>query len=234
MTITGTRHGSAVVTLPSDREIGITRVFDAPAELVFHAWTTPELVRQWWGWESSTLVVCDIDLRVGGGWRYVTREADGTEHGWHGTYLEIDRPWRLGSTEVYEGYPDGEARNTLTLTERDGATVMEVTVLHSSRENRDGHLRSGMEAGMQHSLDQVVDHVASDPALARRRAIPRLLRDLVRPCAEPLGHPAVAIGDLAHPAPPAPARPAGACRARSRSSKRSRECCIPDSIPELR
>ena len=73
MTITGTRHGSAVVTLPSDREIGITRVFDAPAELVFHAWTTADLVRQWWGWESSTLVVCDIDLRVGGGWRYVTR-----------------------------------------------------------------------------------------------------------------------------------------------------------------
>ena len=170
MTITGTRHGSAVVTLPSDREIGITRVFDAPAELVFRAWTTPDLVRQWWGWESSTLVVCDIDLRVGGGWRYVTREADGTEHGWHGTYLEIDRPWRLVSTEVYEGYPDGEARNTMTLTERDGTTVMAVTVLHSCRENRDGHLGSGMESGMQHSLDRFEDLLVARQAPADRGA----------------------------------------------------------------
>ena len=119
---TRTRHGSAVVTLPSDREILITRAFDAPAALVFKAWTTPELVRRWWGFESSPLVVCDIDLRPAGAWRYVTREADGTELGWHGTYLEIEVPRRLVSTEVFEGYPEGEAQNTLTLTERDGTT----------------------------------------------------------------------------------------------------------------
>jgi len=170
MTTTGTRHGSAVVTLPSDLEIGITRIFDAPAELVFRAWTTPELVREWWGRESSPLVVCDIDLRVGGGWRYVTREPDGTELAWHGTYLEIDRPWRLVSTEVYEGYPDGEARDTLTLTERDGTTLMSVNVLHSSRENRDGHLSSGMEPGMQHSLDRFEDLLFAQQAPGERAA----------------------------------------------------------------
>ena len=153
-----TRHGSATVTTPSDLEILITRSFDAPARLVFEAWTRPEHVRRWWPLdETQSMSVCDIDLRVGGGWRYVTRAPDGTEHGWHGTYLEIERPWRLVSTEVYEGYPDGEARDTLTLTERDGTTVMAVTVLHSSRENRDGHLSSGMEPGMQHTLDRFED-----------------------------------------------------------------------------
>ena len=157
MTTTRTRHGSAVVTLPSDREILITRVFDAPAGLVFRAWTTPELVRRWWGWTTSPLVVCDIDLRPGGAWRYVTRDADGTELGWHGTYLEIEAPHRLVSTEVFEGYPDGEAQNTLALTERDATTVLTVNVLHSSKENRDGHVGSGMERGLQHSLDRVED-----------------------------------------------------------------------------
>ena len=158
MTISDTRHGSAVVTLPSDREIRITRVFDAPPALVFQAWTTPEHVRRWWGFESSPLVVCDIDLRAGGQWRYVTREPDGTELGWHGTYIEIDPPGRLVSTEVFEGYPDGEARDTITLTAgRDGTTLLSITVLHSSKENRDGHVASGMEGGLQHSLDRIED-----------------------------------------------------------------------------
>jgi uncharacterized protein YndB with AHSA1/START domain len=157
MTAIRSRHGSAVVTLPSDREILITRVFDAPAALVFAAWTTPELVRCWWGWETSPLVVCDIDLRPGGTWRYVSRDAEGTEWGWHGVYLEIDAPLRLVSTEVFEGYADAEAHNTLTLTELDGTTVLTVVVLHTSREHRDGHVDSGMEGGMQHSLDRVDD-----------------------------------------------------------------------------
>jgi uncharacterized protein YndB with AHSA1/START domain len=157
------RHGSAVVTLPSDREILIIRSFDAPAALVFRAWTTPELVRRWWGFESSPLVVCDIDLRPGGAWRYVTREADGTELGWHGTHLEIDAPHRLVSTEVFEGYPDAEARNTLTLREHGGITELTVTVLHTSKENRDGHVASGMEGGLQHSLDRIEDLLAELP-----------------------------------------------------------------------
>jgi uncharacterized protein YndB with AHSA1/START domain len=78
------RHGTATVTLPSDREILITRQFDAPAALVYKAWTTPELVKRWWGFETSEWLVCEIDLREGGNWRYVTREADGTEVGFHG------------------------------------------------------------------------------------------------------------------------------------------------------
>jgi uncharacterized protein YndB with AHSA1/START domain len=157
MTTIRSRHGSAVVTLPSDRDILITRTFDAPASLVFRAWTTPELVRRWWGFESSPLVVCEIDLRPGGAWRYVTRDADGTELGWYGTYVEVDDPRRLVSTEVFEGYPDAEAQNTLTLTEHDGTTVLAIRVLHRSRENRDGHIASGMENGLQHSLDRIED-----------------------------------------------------------------------------
>jgi hypothetical protein len=88
----GNRHGSAVVTLPSDTEILVTRAFDAPADLVFMAYTTPELVKQWWGFETSEWLVCDIDLRVGGQWRYVTREQGGFEVAFHGEYREISAP----------------------------------------------------------------------------------------------------------------------------------------------
>ncbi|MBA3295078.1 MAG: SRPBCC family protein [Geodermatophilaceae bacterium] len=156
-----TRHGGATVTTPSDREILITRTFDAPAARVFDAWTTPEHVRQWWGSDDAPMVECDIDLRVGGAWRYVTRGTDGTEFAWHGTYREVERPGRLVSTEVFEGFPDAEAVNTATLTEDDGTTTLTVTVLHSSKENRDGHLNSGMEAGMQVVLDRLEDLVRS-------------------------------------------------------------------------
>lgn len=150
------RRGSATVTLPSDREIRITRAFDAPASLVWEVWTNPEHVRRWWGYESSPLVVCEVELRVGGSWRYVTREADGRELGWHGTYLELGPPHRMVSTEVFEGFPEGGTVNTLTLDAGgDGTTVLTVTVLHSSREHRDRHLSSGMERGLQVSLDRV-------------------------------------------------------------------------------
>ncbi|CAN5438475.1 SRPBCC family protein [soil metagenome] len=156
---TMTRHGSAIVTTPSDREILITRTFDASASAVFDAWTTPEHVRKWWGSEDAPIVECDIDLRVGGSWRYVVRGADGSEFAWHGTYREIDRTGRLVSTEVFEGFPDAESVNTATLTENDGTTTLCITVLHSSKENRDGHLNSGMEAGMQPVLDRLEDLV---------------------------------------------------------------------------
>ena len=152
------RHGSAAITLPSDTEILITRAFDAPAELIFKAFTTPELVRQWWGFETSEWLVCEIDLRVGGQWRYVIRERD-MEVGFHGEYREIDGPHRLVSTEVYEGFPDAEALNTLALEERDGVTTMTVNVLHSCQEHRDGHINSGMEGGMQISMNRLEDLV---------------------------------------------------------------------------
>ena len=158
------RSGSAVVTLPTDTEILMTRVFDAPPAMVFRAWTTPELVRRWWGSPVAPVVKCDIDLRVGGSWRYVVRAEDGTELGWHGIYRDIASPHRLVSTEVFEGYPDGEAVNTMVLAERDGTTLMSVTVAHRSKENRDGHVNSGMEAGMQPTLDRIdaILHELSD------------------------------------------------------------------------
>ena len=154
-----TRYGSATVTLPSDREIRITRLFDAPADLVFAAWTTPDYVRQWWGSDDMPVISCDIDLQVGSGWRYVVRATDGSDLAWHGTFQEIAAPHRLVTTEVFEGFPDAEALDTMTLTERDGITTLDVIVLHSSREHRDGHLNAGMEAGMQLALDRLEDLV---------------------------------------------------------------------------
>lgn len=152
------RKGSATVTLPSDLEILITRHFDAPARLVYKAYTTPELVRRWWGFESSEWVLCDIDLRVGGAWRFVTRETRGAktfEVGFHGEYREIDGPRRLVTTEVFEGFPDAGAIDTVEFTEQDGITTMTVRVLHEQQAHRDMHINSGMEGGMQVSMNRM-------------------------------------------------------------------------------
>jgi uncharacterized protein YndB with AHSA1/START domain len=155
------RHGSAVITLPSDTEYLITRVFDAPAELVFEAYTTPELVKRWWGFDTAEWLVCEIDLRVGGTWRYVVREGD-MEVGFHGEFREITRPTRLTSTEAYEGIPDPDdhaALNILTLDEVDGVTTLTVLVQHATQEDRDAVLASGMETGLQVSYDRLEDLV---------------------------------------------------------------------------
>lgn len=161
MTATRNRHGSATVTLPSDTEILITRQFDAPAALVFKATTTPELVKRWWGFESSEWLVCEIDLRVGGSWRYVTREANGYEVGFHGEYREITAPTRIVATEVFEGFPDAGALNTMTLVEKDGVTTMTTLVKHTVKEHRDAHINSGMEGGMQVSFNRLEDVVST-------------------------------------------------------------------------
>ncbi len=153
------RHGSAEVTLPSDREILITRKFDASARLIFKAWTTPELVKRWWGFDSSQWLVCEIDLRVGGSWRYVTREENGFEVGFHGEFREIDAPTRLVNTEVFEGMPEGGALDTITFVEENGVTTMSINVLHSCKEHRDMHLASDMENGMQVSMNRLEDAV---------------------------------------------------------------------------
>ncbi|MBB4634341.1 SRPBCC family protein [Longimicrobium terrae] len=156
----GSRHGSATITLPSDTEMLITRRFDAPAALVFKAYTTPELVRRWWACETTKWVVCEIDLRVGGSWRYVTLD-QGMEIGFHGEYREIDRPHRLVTTEVFEGFPDPDAGalNIVTIDEADGVTTLAVLVQHTCREHRDGHLASGMESGMQLAYNRLEDVV---------------------------------------------------------------------------
>jgi uncharacterized protein YndB with AHSA1/START domain len=153
------RHGSAVITLPSDTEIVITRLFDAPAELVFRAWTTPELVKRWWGGDRGVVTIADIDLRVGGTWRFVMTANAGFEVAFHGEYREVDRPQRLVSTEVVVGFPDAPALTTITLDEAGGVTTMTTLVQHECQEHRDMHINSGMEGGMQTAYDCLEDVV---------------------------------------------------------------------------
>jgi uncharacterized protein YndB with AHSA1/START domain len=151
--------GTATVTLPADDQILITREFDAPAHLVYKAWTTPELVKRWWHAKRGEATVAEIDLRVGGEWRYVMVTDDGTEVGFHGEYREIVPNERIVSTETYEGLPegvseeDGTTVNTATFTEVDGRTRLTLLVQAASKESRDAIIDSGMEAGLQDALD---------------------------------------------------------------------------------
>ena len=149
-----TSSGKAVVTLPTDKQILIEREFDAPKELVYKAYTTPELIKRWWAGKRGEVTLVEVDLRVGGGWRYVMNASSGDfEVGFHGEYREIVPNERLVSTEVYEGMPDAAALDTLTLTEENGRTKLSILVEHQTQEHRDGHIESGMEGGMQESMD---------------------------------------------------------------------------------
>jgi uncharacterized protein YndB with AHSA1/START domain len=145
--------GTAKVTLPADDQILITREFDAPKHLVYKAFTTPELVKRWWHANRGEMTVAEIDLREGGNWRYVMVAEGGFEVGFHGEYREIVPNERIVSTEIYEGMPGAEAVNTMTLTEAEGRTTLEILVQHASKEHRDAHIESGMEAGMQDAMD---------------------------------------------------------------------------------
>jgi uncharacterized protein YndB with AHSA1/START domain len=159
------------VTTPTDREIVMTRVFDAPRALVFEAHTKPELVRRWLlgpaGW---TMPVCEIDLRAGGRYRYVWRhESDGKQMGISGVYREIVAPERIVNTEKFdEAWYPGEAVDTLVLVEHAGKTTLTLTMLYESREIRDGVLKSGMESGVAVSYDWLANLLASGQA---RRAV---------------------------------------------------------------
>jgi uncharacterized protein YndB with AHSA1/START domain len=160
---TRNRHGSAVITTPSDTEIVITRVFDAPAELVFKAYTTPDLVKRWWSFGPAEWLACEIDLRVGGRWRFVTRDEE-MEVGFHGEYREIDPPHRLVSTEVFEGapVPDPDAVptvNVVTLDEVDSVTTLTLLIQCINLEQRDAIIESGMEGGLQIAYNQLEDLV---------------------------------------------------------------------------
>jgi len=150
-----TTTNSAVVTLPSDTQILITRVFDAPRQLVYRAYTTPELIRRWWAGDRGEVTSAEVDLRPGGSWRYVMIANAGFEVAFHGEYQEIIPGERVVATEIYEGAPDAAAVTTTTFTERDGRTTLSILVQHISRENRDLHLNSGMEAGMQESMNHL-------------------------------------------------------------------------------
>jgi uncharacterized protein YndB with AHSA1/START domain len=148
-----TTSRSAKVTLPADDQILIAREFDAPKHLVYKAYTTPELVRRWWTAKRGEMTVAEIDLRVGGTWRYVMIAHGDMEVGFHGEYREIVPNERIVSTEVYEGMPDAAALDTLTLTEADGRTTLTILVEHQTKEHRDAHIESGMEDGLQDALD---------------------------------------------------------------------------------
>ncbi len=147
------RDGTAKVALPTDKQILITREFDAPKHLVYKAWTTPELVKRWWSGQRGRVTSAEIDLRVGGMWRYVMEANEGFVVAFHGVFREIVPNQRIITTEVFEGMPDAEAVNTVTLTEVKGRTLLTVLVEHSSKAHRDAHIDSGMEAGMQEAMD---------------------------------------------------------------------------------
>src|ERR1700734_4000847 len=125
-----------IVTMPSDREIVLTRVFHAPRRLVFQAWTQPEHLMQWFGPRSCPLLSCELDLRVGGAWRFILRGPDGRDMGMGGVYQEIKPYERLVSTESFDDYP-GESLNTMTFSERAGKTTLTTRVLYASQEVRD-------------------------------------------------------------------------------------------------
>lgn len=153
-----TNPGNLKLTTRGDREIVMTRAFDAPRNLVFDALTKPELVKQWLlGADGWSMPVCEIDLKVGGKYRYVwRRNKDGTEMGMGGVYREIVAPERIVATEKFDQswYP-GEAVGTFVLTEQAGKTTLTETILYESREARDGVLKSGMEKGVVASYDRL-------------------------------------------------------------------------------
>jgi uncharacterized protein YndB with AHSA1/START domain len=154
------------VTTPSDREIAMTRTFDAPRRLVFDAWTKPELLKRWLGvFGSWRFTVCEVDLRVGGEYRYVWSGADGTEMGMGGIYREIVRPERIVCTEKFdEPWYEGDAIDTTVFVEKGGKTTVTTTVLYASKEVRDGVLKSPMEGGVAKSYDKLAEVLASAPA----------------------------------------------------------------------
>lgn len=156
---TSRRIGAMTLTLKSDREIELTRVFDAPRRLVFEAHSKPEHVRRWWGLSGSTMTSCEMDFRPGGKWRFVVREAGGNEYAFRGQYREIVPPERLVQTFEFEGMPGAVSVETLTLTERDGKTTVTATSRFDSIEARDGMIQSGMESGAAETWDRLEKHL---------------------------------------------------------------------------
>jgi uncharacterized protein YndB with AHSA1/START domain len=153
--------GSLKVTTPTDREIVLTRVFDAPRHLVWDAFTKPELLKRWFGPRDWSLVVCEVDLKVGGGFRFVLRGPDGRDMGMRGTYREIMPGERSIHTESFDDFP-GESTVTTVLTEKAGTTTLTATVLYPSREVRDAVIQSGMEHGAAESYDKLAELLANE------------------------------------------------------------------------
>lgn len=170
--------GKLKVTLPSDTEILMSRVFEAPRHLVFEAMTRPEYIQRWWGcMDGFSMPVCEVDFRVGGKYRFVGRGPDGAEFGFSGEYKEIVVPSKVVNTEIFDPFPDSPALCTMTLEERDGKTYYQNLIAHDSQQARDAHVGSGMEYGAGLGLDMIEEiaqqlaaprDAASAPATARR------------------------------------------------------------------
>jgi uncharacterized protein YndB with AHSA1/START domain len=150
-----------VIADPNEPTIVTRRTVDAPRALVFDCWTKPEHMRRWLGPRALTMISCEVDLRVGGGYRYVHRAPDGQEYAFRGEYREIVRPERLVATFVFELFPEAEALETLTLEETNGKTLVTTHTLHKTLQARDGHLNSGMEAGMVEGYSRLDELLAA-------------------------------------------------------------------------
>jgi uncharacterized protein YndB with AHSA1/START domain len=144
------------ITTPADEPVIRTRRFvKASPDLVFEAWTNPDHLRNWWGPRRLEMVVCEVDLRVGGGWRFVHRAPDGQEFAFYGKYLEVDPPNRLVATWTWEGMPDDEAIETLVLEAVAGGTMVCGEARHKNIADRDQHIENGMESGMTETYERL-------------------------------------------------------------------------------
>jgi uncharacterized protein YndB with AHSA1/START domain len=159
----GGKEAALTISLPSEKEVILRRVFHAPRRLVFKAMTQPEHVRNWWGCKAFELTVCEIDFRIGGSYRLVQRAPDGQEHPFRGEYLEIMEPERIVQTFIYDvdGIRDFPATETVTLVEENGKTILTNSIQYLSQQARDGHFYSGMESGATESMDRLEELVGS-------------------------------------------------------------------------
>ena len=153
MSTNQTSERRARLSLPADNQILISRAFDAPVALVYRAWTTPELIKRWWTANRGEAVSVEVDLRVGGRWRYLMTAHHGAQVAFHGQYRAVVTNELLVYTEVYEAIPGSEALNTVSFSEHEGRTTVTVLSEHADQANRDQHLNVGMQDGLQDALD---------------------------------------------------------------------------------
>lgn len=146
---------NATISYPADTELLITRTFAAPRDLVWAAMTSPDHIRNWYGCGMAEMTVCEVDLRVGGSWRYVMTDPEAGPMAFSGEYLTVEPPAKLVSTERYENIPGAEYHTTVTLEEIDGVTHFRNHLRYPNQQMRDGHVNSGMEFGMNKSLDRL-------------------------------------------------------------------------------
>ncbi|MQB01030.1 MAG: polyketide cyclase [Actinobacteria bacterium] len=155
----GARSGELRITTPSEREIVMTREFDAPRDLVFEAHTSCEHMSRWWGPRKYEFASCDIDFRAGGKWRIVHRGPDADEYAFYGEYREIVRPERIVWTFEFEGFPGSVSVETLTLEEHDGKTTLTATSVYDTVQERDEMLQSGMEEGARETMERLDEYL---------------------------------------------------------------------------